>query len=594
VALALARGLLIVLALVLPFEAPLVRVWVLQLTSVEIALYAMTGAWAVAVAWEVIRARSLAGLASLLRGDPVARAAALWAVVLVASALAAPSYRGAAMKFALRSLSGILVFFAARTLARTEATSRRVLMAVLAGGLVSAATALVERWIPYAEVWSIFRGSTFEAFGLGRASGVFAYPTIAAMYWEACLPIAVVLPLVAAGDRLRGWRAVAVAVALSIPLDAALVASGTRSGMAGAAVALAGLVALGWRSEVAASDRPRSLRRAGAAVLFGLALTSALGLGGTGSASLVGQRLRWWQDDQWFRVQYDVGAAPATVHAGEVFTVPVRLRNTGSLAWQRSGPRPFRLAYHWEPVDRPATAADFEGQRTDLPVDVPPGGAVDLIAAVRGPSWAGTYHLRWDLVEEHVTWFGERGNPMPAQAVVVEEHADGVPPPQVSEADTAPAPPAAATPPGRLALWKAALSLWKGRPLLGIGPDNFRRRYPEVIGLDAAGRPYADTRIHANNFYMETLADLGLVGAAALAWIAVAFVRSLRVLSRPRGSGQPTGLGSGLAAGAFFVHGLFDYFLEFTPLFCLFWMLLGLTAARAQALRTGGPPGSQG
>ena len=121
---------------------------------------------------------------------------------------------------------------------------------------------------------------------------------------------------------------------------------------------------------------------------------------------------------------------------------------------------------------------------------------------------------------------------------------------------------------------------------MGDKPDNFRRRYEEVIGLDANGQRYTDTRIHANNFYLETLADLGLVGIAWLAWLTFALLRALRLLSA---SGRLAGLGCGLAAAAFFVHGAVDYFLEFTPLFGLFWMLLGSTAAYAEGL----PPGAR-
>jgi hypothetical protein len=38
-------------------------------------------------------------------------------------------------------------------------------------------------------------------------------------------------------------------------------------------------------------------------------------------------------------------------------------------------------------------------------------------------------------------------------------------------------------------------------------------------------------------------------------------------------------LACGIAAGLFFVHGVLDYFLEFTPLYGLFWLTLGLTAS---------------
>ena len=114
------------------------------------------------------------------------RAAAVWAVVFLASAAVAPTDRAAALKFSLRSLSGILAFFAARSLARPPRVGRLVLLALVVGALVSAACALVDWVFPgSAPPWAFFHEGNFAALGLRRATGVFAYPTIGAMYWEA-------------------------------------------------------------------------------------------------------------------------------------------------------------------------------------------------------------------------------------------------------------------------------------------------------------------------------------------------------------------------------------------------------------------------
>ena len=557
--------------------------WVLsEITSVELALYALLSGWGLAVALDLARGRSSwRDAMAAWRADPLVQAAVLWPVVLFASALAAPSYRAVALKFALRSTSGVLVFFAARTLARSPAVARQVSVSLLAGALVSAATALIDGFLPGADIWTLFRASRFGTFGLDRASGVFAYPTIGAMYWEAAVPLAILAPLLGRGRTVRrAWSGVALALLASAGLFAAILASATRAGLSGAAVSCAALLGLGWRSGT-------WLRRTCAAVLCVLVLTSWLAVSATGSGSLLGQRLRWWQDDTWFRADYVIEGGPPTVRADQWFTVPIRLHNTGTLGWRSGGGQPFRLGYHWEPIGRARTVGDYEGLRTDLPADVPPGGSIEVLAVARAPALPGDYRLRWDLVEEQVTWFSERGIPTPSQPVVVEAAVEGAPSPEVSAASARPMAPRASLPPPRRALWRSALVLWRSRALLGIGPDNFRRRYEEVIGLDANGQRYTDTRIHANNFYLETLADLGLLGVAGLAWLVFALVRALRVLSA---SGRLAGLACGLAAGAFFVHGVVDYFLEFTPLFGLFWMLLGLTAAYAEGLPPPGAP----
>src|SRR5205814_4271387 len=133
---------------------------------------------------------------------------------------------------------------------------------------------------------------------------------------------------------------------------------------------------------------------------------------------------------------------------------------------------------------------------------------------------AGHYRLRWDMVCEDVTWFSERGSRTADQEVEV---VTGGPRRSarydqallaVSLEDWV-----ASMTPTRAELWRAAVRLWARHPLLGVGPDNFRRRYPEVIAPRRPGRHFTDDRMHANNFYLETLADLGLVGLAALAFL---------------------------------------------------------------------------
>jgi hypothetical protein len=563
----IAEVLLILLALALPFETPLFALGPLKITTVELVLYATLAAWGADLALEVPYGRSWRDATAEWR-DGLSRAAALWAMVLFASALAAPSHRAAALKFALRSLSGVLAFFATRSLARRPGVGRRVLFALVAGGLLSAVTGVMDGFVPEsAPAWRLFRQGTFDALGLRRASGVFEYPTIAAMYWEAVIPLLVVAPFVAKDRASPAVRRAAI-VASAVLLQA-IFASATRSALAGVAVTCGLLAVLGRRM----GSQVTSVA-AGTLAVLGVLLVVGLRPGGADSP--LGQRLRWWHDDRWFGARYDVPAARTTVNGGGELAVPITLHNTGSIAWRRAGERPTHLSYHWtfEPEDgAPPRLVQFEGARIDLPSDVEPGGAVDVVAVVRAPTAPGTYRLSWDLVQENVTWFSERGSAPGEQMVDVRTAIPTAALPAVHPPSAAP------PPPPRPRLWRAAIVLWREHPLLGVGPDNFRRRYEAVLPLSPDGTPYTDTRLHANSLYFETLADLGLAGVAALAVLAVALVRALRGHWE---SGCLAGLGCALAALAFFVHGLLDYFFEFTPLYGLFWLSLGLTGAFAQ------------
>ena len=464
----------------------------------------------------------------------------------------------AAFKFALRSLSGVLAFFAARSLAERRGVAHAALLALLTGALLSAATALADGFVPgSAPAWRLFHAGTFDALGLKRASGVFEYPTIGAMYWEAAVPLLIAAPFVRRARADTGRRAVLLVAAASALLFLAIFASATRTALAGSAVACALMALLGRRSSAL-------VPRAAAGALVVLAVLSVLALRPGGADSPLGQRLRWWHEQRWFGAEYQLSKEPKTVDPEEVFVVPITLRNTGAIAWRAGGARPTHLAYHW--VLGPAGGAptrfvEFDGHRTELPADVPPGGVVQVAGVVQAPTAPGAYRLVWDLVEEQVTWFSEQGNPMGEQAV----HVRGALSPAPAELVL---PRQAPPPASRPSLWRAAVALWRERPLLGVGPDNFRRRYESLLSPSPTGAPYTDTRIHANSLYFETLSDLGLAGLLALASIAAALLRSLR---NHWETGCVAGLGCAVAAVAFFVHGLLDYFFEFTPLYGLFW-----------------------
>ena len=252
------------------------------------------------------------------------------------------------------------------------------------------------------------------------------------------------------------------------------------------------------------------------------------------------------------------------------------------LDWATGGPRPTRVAYHWyRSGSAPARErlVTFDGVRTDLPRDVAPGDSVHVDAVARAPSSEGDYVLAWDLVSEGVAWFSERGQPTPELRVTVVTSRGVTSSARVQTLDRPPPDP---PPAPRPLLWRAAVRLFASRPLLGVGPDSFRRRYADLLPLAPSGQRYGDTRVHANSLYFETLADLGLAGVAALAWLAASAGRAAAGRRRSR---DALGVGLGVSASTFFVHGVSDYFLEFTPSFALFWILLGVLAARSM------PPG---
>lgn len=85
--------------------------------------------------------------------------------------------------------------------------------------------------------------------------------------------------------------------------------------------------------------------------------------------------------------------------------MPLRLINRSSDIWPCAGEHPVVLSYHLR--DAQGGLVSFEGLRTALPHDVPPGPHVALDALVAAPDSEGELIVEWDLVQERVAWFGD-------------------------------------------------------------------------------------------------------------------------------------------------------------------------------------------
>src|SRR5438093_6832346 len=116
-----------------------------------------------------------------------------------------------------------------------------------------------------------------------------------------------------------------------------------------------------------------------------------------------------------YAIQPVVGMAKSTT------TVPITLGNTSNFTWPAAGPNPVTLSYHW--INSSGQTVAWDGLRTKLPADVPAGQLTQVQANLAFPSAAGTYILRWDLVQEGVSWFSGKNVRMAEQTVSVQPYA---------------------------------------------------------------------------------------------------------------------------------------------------------------------------
>lgn len=523
-----------------------------------------------------------------------------WALTLILSAWLAPVARDAALKFTLRSLAGVamgLVVYDLLTHRRAASARRRFHQARLSalawalalGALLAAALGCAEVLAPAALTsWlSLFKLQTTRVAGAIRASGSFGYANIAAQYWEVALVLLMTLWPMA---RLRRTQ-IMIGLAI-VSISGALVLTASRGGLL--AILLTGGLLLGasrWAQRRLPKPNP-GLIQAGAISLplaAGSSVMIVLLLAGIHLALNPVQQARLQHEVETGAMLADY-AAPAhlTLVAGQRTQVPVRITNRGRLFWQAGGPEPILLSYHWLDASEEMIVW-FEGDRTVLPHNVAPAESAQVLAYVLPPTQPGRYVLAWDLLQNHVAWFSTRGAALGHSQVEVIAGATSLPaqpqpPPLPASALTAAQSRAQVE---RLTLWRAAWLLWRQHPWLGVGPDNFRYLWGDALGLvdwHPVGQPSV---LHSNSLYVEILVTLGLAGAACFAWLLLNLGRRVRSLLGQRLDGEAATrawrlhwlLGLSAAMMVFLVHGFFDYFLEFTPTYLLWWIVIGSLAA---------------
>ena len=101
--------------------------------------------------------------------------------------------------------------------------------------------------------------------------------------------------------------------------------------------------------------------------------------------------------------------APSRVTVGQAVDLRLSLKNVGTAPLPDAGERRAKVSYHV--TDAQARTTLWNGPRTEIGTSVGPGDAVELAAVARAPEQPGHYKLTFELVQEGVTWFAQRGSP---------------------------------------------------------------------------------------------------------------------------------------------------------------------------------------
>ncbi len=129
-----------------------------------------------------------------------------------------------------------------------------------------------------------------------------------------------------------------------------------------------------------------------------------------------------------FRAQIEILKMAESIEVGHHLPCKVKVKNFGDYPFPARGLNPVALAYHWRLV-KPPRYYVFDGLRTPLPADLPPGQEVVLNCAVPAPLTVDHYVLEFDLIREYVGWFKQAGSSTAERAcnVVGSQAANGIP-----------------------------------------------------------------------------------------------------------------------------------------------------------------------
>src|SRR5687767_5665303 len=493
---------------------------------------------------------------------------------VVVSSLAAPDYRGNALRFTGRCAAAILLFGVIANAARSERLARRLVAVLLGAAAIVGAVAVLElAQVPFVlDGLKAFRPGFHVVGGQLRATSTLFYPTITSMYLEVVFALGlmwITTHPTAQSPRGGGPATSRLAFAALVLTGAGIIATFTRAGLMTIAISLLTYGGVIYFKQKWGSEHKKLA--ALAVILIALVMVSR-------SPQMLVSRMSNELSQDWYGAAYEV---PETLilRPGSFNDVPITLANRGWLTWQSSqagapdartlrvgveSPS-FAMSYHWLSAETEELVI-YDGLRTPFPQPVDPGDEIELLARVRAPGYPGTYLLMWDVVQEHRTWLSLEGV-LPGRTIAKVE----------GEAVTPPLPTRGRMPSGtmrmpRSVLWNTALDISRDHPVLGIGPDNYRLTYGPRLGLAAW-----DARVHTNNTYLEVLVGMGVIGLAALTWLLFAGARATLGLIAAATADSITLVAATTAAClAIAAHGVVDSFLAFTSTYVVFALAAGL------------------
>jgi hypothetical protein len=121
--------------------------------------------------------------------------------------------------------------------------------------------------------------------------------------------------------------------------------------------------------------------------------------------------------DSAFKVEWTNPEVPSELQKGQTISVKVSVKNVSDQTWPDvktadpaagSGAQAVRLSHRWWDRNMRKPLGPWVG-RADLASPVRPGEMATFVVTVTAPADADAYELQFDLVQELVAWFQDKG-----------------------------------------------------------------------------------------------------------------------------------------------------------------------------------------
>ncbi len=119
-----------------------------------------------------------------------------------------------------------------------------------------------------------------------------------------------------------------------------------------------------------------------------------------------------------YKAEIIVKDPPASLKASSTTVIKTIVKNISEVTWPAPGQYSVRLSYHW--LSSEGKMIVDSGLRTDFANPIMPNKEIEADAKVAAPDKPGNYILEFDMVQEEVAWFKEKGSKTTQLKVKVE------------------------------------------------------------------------------------------------------------------------------------------------------------------------------